>query len=64
LRESRGGLLYVRARLHVASDASDEELDELLEITRRASPVFHSPANPVPIDATVPRTRETRAGRL
>lgn len=55
LQNTRPGLQHVRARVHVTSPASDDELQELLDVTRRASPVFDSIANPVPIDASVER---------
>jgi hypothetical protein len=41
----------------IVSDASDEQLEKLLAITRRDTPVFDSVSNPVPIDATVECTQ-------
>ena len=57
LRSVRAGLNGVRATVRVRSKASDEALAELLEITKRASPVYDSVANPVSIEASVQRLR-------
>jgi len=51
------GLQDVRAVVRVASDASDAELQELLEVTKRASPVYDSISNPVQIASSVERRR-------
>lgn len=53
LQPTRAGLAGVTARLRVKADADEAVLQELLDVTRQASPVYDSVANPVSIDATV-----------
>ncbi len=51
----RAGLTGVRATVRVKSNADEPALQELLQITRRASPVYDSVANPVTIESTIQR---------
>jgi uncharacterized OsmC-like protein len=55
LSSTRAGLSGVRATVRVQSAASDSDLRELLDVTRRASPVYDSVSNPVSIQASVER---------
>jgi hypothetical protein len=43
--------------VRVNSNATDAELNGLLDVTRRASPVYDSVSNPVKIDSRVERMR-------
>ena len=55
LRLKTAGLRNVRVTVVVKADASDSDLEQLLDITRRASPVYDTVSDAVPIDATVAR---------
>ena len=56
LRPVDAGLTDLGVTVRVKSDAGDAELRELLEITRRASPVFDTVARPVRVEAHVTRS--------
>jgi uncharacterized OsmC-like protein len=55
LKPTRAGLRNVRVSVAVKSGAADADLDGLLEITRRASPVYDTVSDAVAIDAAVIR---------
>ena len=39
----------IRIRMHVKADCSDEQLDELLAVAQRHSPVCNTVCRPVPV---------------
>lgn len=55
LQPTRAGLRNVRVTVMVKADASDRDLEELLDVTRRASPVYDTVSNAVAIESTVAR---------
>lgn len=55
LRPTRAGLAGVRATLRVKSDADPAVLEELRQVTTKASPVYDSVSNPVHIESAVER---------
>lgn len=55
LAPTRAGFAGIRARLRVRSDADDAALEELRQLSAKASPVYDSVANPVAITSTVER---------
>ena len=61
LRPVRAGLDGVKATIRVKADADVAVLEEIRQVTTRASPVHDSVANPVAIESTVERVREEAA---
>ncbi len=49
----RPGLSGIKAKVRVKSDADEEVLRELAELTAQASPIYDSMSNPVPIESSV-----------
>jgi uncharacterized OsmC-like protein len=43
------GYEHIRIRMHVKADCSDEQLDELLAVAQRHSPVCNTVCRPVPV---------------
>lgn len=55
LRPVRPGLDGVRVTIRVKAEADDQVLEEIRELTTKASPVYDSVANPVAIESVVER---------
>jgi uncharacterized OsmC-like protein len=53
LKEVSPGMQNVKLTLKIASDASEAELQEMLEATRRHSPVFDTFRRPITVEAMV-----------
>lgn len=55
LATMRPGLSGIKAKVRVKSDADEEVLCELAELTAQVSPIYDSMSNPVPIESSVER---------
>ena len=47
------GYEEIRVTVHINSDATDEQLEELVDLAERRGPVFNSIKNPVPIKVKI-----------
>lgn len=52
---TRNGYEEIRVKVRIKSDASEEELKELVELAERRSPVYDIVSNPVPVSVTLER---------
>jgi uncharacterized OsmC-like protein len=55
----RNGYENIRVKFRITADASQEKLDELVRLAQQRSPVFDIVANPVPVEVTAERMRES-----
>jgi uncharacterized OsmC-like protein len=55
----RNGYQQIRLKFNIDSDASDEQLEELVEIAKQRSPVFDIVTNKVQVESSFERIRET-----
>lgn len=52
---TRNGYEEIRVTVRIKADATDEEIEELVELAERRSPVFDIVSNPVPVKVTMER---------
>ncbi len=54
----RNGFENIRVTFRIESDASQKELDELIELAQKRSPVFDIVTHPVPVSVKAEKVRE------